>query len=192
MVPLRGVDPHVAGLELLEPAYRRFRVEPRPGGGLEWADAVLDAPYGRIESAWRIDGSRLTLTVTVPAGTTAEVVLPDGRVIRTSRRPRKSAAGYDLTRLFVGSEGLLGVVTEAILKLIPLPRYRALLAAGFDSMRGAAKAIRAIFAAGEKLLAMLAAKDRLRRPRRRDHDVGPIALLIKIIESNRLAIKFVR
>jgi alpha-L-rhamnosidase len=70
----------VAGIELLEeyPAYRRFRVRPRPGGGLTWAEAVHDSPYGRIESSWHLDGSQLQLTVTVPPGTTAEVVLPDG------------------------------------------------------------------------------------------------------------------
>ena len=59
-------------------AYRRFRVEPVPGGGLSWAEAAFDSPYGRIESSWRIDGSRFHLTTTVPPGTSAEVALPDG------------------------------------------------------------------------------------------------------------------
>ncbi len=73
---------YVAGISLLDghPAYRRFRVEPRTGGGLTWAEAVHDSPYGRIESSWHTDGSSLRLTVTAPPGTVAEVALPDGSV----------------------------------------------------------------------------------------------------------------
>ena len=71
---------YIAGIQLLDeaPAYRRFRVAPRPGGGISWAEAVHDSPYGRIESSWRFHGDRFELTVTVPPGSTAEVVLPDG------------------------------------------------------------------------------------------------------------------
>lgn len=71
---------YVAGIRPIdgEVAYQRFRVEPVPGGGLTWAEASLDSPYGRITSAWRIVDARFTLTVTVPPGTRAEVVLPDG------------------------------------------------------------------------------------------------------------------
>lgn len=77
-----------------------------------------------------------------------EVVLADGTVIRTGGRTHKNKTGFDLTKLFVGSEGLLGVVTEATLKLIPLPPYRATLAVGFSSMRNAVGALQAILAAG--------------------------------------------
>ncbi|MGZ4971955.1 MAG: FAD-binding oxidoreductase, partial [Limisphaerales bacterium] len=77
-----------------------------------------------------------------------EVVLADGSIARLGGRTHKNKTGFDLTRLFVGSEGMLGVITEATLKLIPLPPYRALIVAGFDSMKSAARAIRAIFAGG--------------------------------------------
>jgi alpha-L-rhamnosidase len=69
---------HVAGLQLLEPGYRRFRVAPRPGGGITSASAHHDSPHGRIAVAWRIDGRAGRLEVTVPDGTDAEVELPDG------------------------------------------------------------------------------------------------------------------
>jgi alpha-L-rhamnosidase len=69
---------YTAGIERVEPAYRRFRVRPRPGGGLTQAEAAHESPYGRIESAWRIDGGRFELRVVVPPGTEASVVLPDG------------------------------------------------------------------------------------------------------------------
>jgi alpha-L-rhamnosidase len=70
----------VAGIQLIDeyPAYRRFRVAPEPGGGITWAEAIHDAPYGRIESSWRVEPGRFRLTTTVPAGTTAEILLPDG------------------------------------------------------------------------------------------------------------------
>ncbi len=73
---------YVAGIQLLDegPAYRRFRVAPRPGGGLTWASAALESPYGRIESSWSTGAAGTTFTVQVPPNTEAEVVLPDGRV----------------------------------------------------------------------------------------------------------------
>ena len=77
-----------------------------------------------------------------------EVVLADGSVVRVGGRTHKNKTGFDFTRFFVGSEGLLGVVTEATLKLIPLPPFRALLVVGFESTQWATRAIRAIFKAG--------------------------------------------
>ena len=59
-----------------KPAWRRFHVRPRPGGGLTYARARLLSPYGPIESAWRIKGGRFSLTVEVPPNTTAQVSMP--------------------------------------------------------------------------------------------------------------------
>ncbi len=77
-----------------------------------------------------------------------EVVLADGTIVRLGSRTHKNKTGFDLHRLFVGSEGLLGVVTEATLKLLPLPPYRANLAIGFSTMRAAIRSLHAILAAG--------------------------------------------
>ncbi|WP_314220444.1 family 78 glycoside hydrolase catalytic domain [Streptomyces zaehneri] len=60
------------------PGYRRFTVAPRPGGGLTRARAEHHSPYGPIRSSWHIEDGRFRLSVTVPPGTTAHVVLPDG------------------------------------------------------------------------------------------------------------------
>jgi glycolate dehydrogenase FAD-linked subunit len=77
-----------------------------------------------------------------------QVALADGSLVRLGGRTHKNKTGFDLHRLFVGSEGLLGIVTEATLKLLPLPPYRAALSVGYASMKSATRAIRAIFQAG--------------------------------------------
>ena len=68
---------YVAGLQIVEPGYRRFRVAPRPGGGITSARTHHDSPHGRIEVAWQLDDGAGQLDVTVPAGTQADVRLPD-------------------------------------------------------------------------------------------------------------------
>jgi D-lactate dehydrogenase (cytochrome) len=65
------------------------------------------------------------------------VVTPDGRDIRTSRRARKSAAGYDLTRLMIGSEGTLGIITEVTLRLHGIPEAISSAVCSFDTLEGA-------------------------------------------------------
>jgi D-lactate dehydrogenase (cytochrome) len=66
-----------------------------------------------------------------------EIVTPQGKVIRTARRARKSAAGYDLTRLYVGSEGTLGIITEITLRLHPIPEAISSAVCSFDTLEGA-------------------------------------------------------
>ncbi|MEO2104147.1 MAG: FAD-binding oxidoreductase, partial [Actinomycetota bacterium] len=66
-----------------------------------------------------------------------EVVLADGSIVRTGHRTRKGVAGYDLTHLMVGSEGTLGVVTEATLRLVPAPLAAATLVAFFPTLESA-------------------------------------------------------
>src|SRR5438093_7410536 len=77
-----------------------------------------------------------------------EVVLTNGDVLQTGGRVHKNKTGFDLIGLFVGSEGMLGVVTEVTLRLLPLPPARATLSAAFATATQAAEAVQAIFAAG--------------------------------------------
>jgi glycolate dehydrogenase FAD-linked subunit len=77
-----------------------------------------------------------------------EVVLANGDVLQTGGPVHKNKTGFDLIGLFVGSEGILGVVTEVTLRLLPLPPARATLSAAFATAAQAAEAVQVIFAAG--------------------------------------------
>jgi glycolate oxidase len=78
-----------------------------------------------------------------------QVVLPTGEIIWTGANTLKFASGYNLTQLMIGSEGTLGIVTQAVLKLIPKPQQDMLLMASFPSNESACEAVSAIFRAGQ-------------------------------------------
>jgi len=111
-------------------------------------DPGADASLGGM-AATRASGTNAVRYGTMRENVLAlTVVLADGKVIRTAQRARKSAAGYDLTRLFVGSEGTLGFFTEIELDLQPIPPHRVLGICHFPTFYDAMAATRRIVELG--------------------------------------------
>src|SRR5882672_7791073 len=123
---------------------QRHRVPMIPFG----VGTSLEGHILAVQGGVSIDLSRMNKVLAVHEADLDKVVLADGRVIQTSRRSKKSAAGYDLTRLFVGSEGTLGIITEVAVRLYPVQEAMSAAVCAFDSVDGCTNTVIATIQSG--------------------------------------------
>ena len=153
-------------------------------GHLQGTGLFFSVDPGANATLGGMAATRASGTTAVRYGTMREnvlsltAVLPDGRVIRTARRARKSSAGYDLTRLFIGSEGTLGVITEVTVRLYGIPAAISAATCSFPSVEVAVNTVIQIIQAGIAVarieLADAAAMDSIIRYSKLDLPVAPV------------------